>query len=369
MQKKAKKQTSGALPAHVRIANIERVVNLMRRERRFAKIDLTRSSGISTTTMTKLFGQLESAGLIEKDAMDRESFGRPRTFYRLATQKTALVAAVVDIEETTAAVFSINGEMADERIDRFPTGGALRGFYARFARSVATLVEQDGRECLQLAVSMPGLIDAHSGTVAFCPNLHWLEKSRPVDELQQRLAGIPVMVVHEEKALCCAWQRQGGNDNFVLLDFSSGVGAGVFCNGELLSGHSGFAGEIGHITVERDGTLCGCGNRGCLETVASDSVYRRLRAKLSAARAAERVMQYQAIGVAAAINLFNPSQVCVHSALTAEVPDYLERLTALTAVRTLAPAFRACRITISGTGKLKGAALCGIDCIFKSRFE
>lgn len=367
MQKKAKKARSGALPCHVRIANIERVLELMRRERRFAKIDVTRSSGISTTTMTKLFMQLENAGLIEKDAVDRESFGRPRTFYRLATQKTALVAAVVDIEEVTIAVFSLNGEKSSAAAEVFPTGKELNGFYTHFAKCVNKVVKDDGRECQELAISMPGLIDAHTGDVAFCPNLHWLEKSNPVKELQKRLPGTPVMVVHEEKALCFAHHKEEDNGNFVLLDFSSGVGAGIYCNGKLLTGYSGFAGEIGHITVDPEGALCGCGNRGCLETVASDPAYRRLRKKLSVAKAVEKVMKYQAIGIAAAINLFNPSVLCVHSALKNETPDYLERVKVLVAKRALAPSFQVCNIITADIGKLKGAAFCAIDRIFKSK--
>lgn len=368
MQKRVKKTKSGALPAHVRKANIERVLNLMCREQRFAKIDLTRSSGISTTTMTKLFNQLEKAGLIEKDEVDRESFGRPRTFFRLATKQICLAAAVVDIEEVSVATFHLNGDKVDSSVEIIATGKSLRNFYNRFASAVKKAVEKDGRKCVQLAISMPGLIDAHTGDVAFCPNLHWLEKSNPVKELEKMLDGIPVMVVHEEKALCFAQQKEEQSGNFVLLDFSSGVGAGIFCNGELLTGHSGFAGEIGHVTVEPDGELCGCGNRGCLETVASDPAYRRLRQNQSVAKAVEQVLKYQAIGVAAAINLFNPSVVCVHSALKNELPDYLERLIKLAGSRALAPSFEACRIITTGTGKLKGAALCGIDRVFKSKF-
>ncbi len=368
MQKKVKKRKTGALPAHVRQANLEQILKLMCRERRFAKIDLTRISGISTTTMTKLFNQLESAGVIEQDEIDRESFGRPRTFYRLSDKKIALAAAVVDIEEVTIAAFTLNGARSAAAVEVMETGQELKGFYNRFAKCVQKVIRNDGRECLQLAVSVPGLIDHNSGEMAFTPNLHWLEGSNPVKELERRLETVPVMVVHEEKALAFAQQRQEENDDFILMDFSSGVGAGIFCNGELLTGHTGFAGEIGHITVDPDGALCGCGNRGCLETVASDLAYRRLRKNLSVEAAAAKVLCYQAIGLAAAINLLNPSVICVHSALKHEVPDYLESLTALVRSRSLAPSFTACTIRIADTGKLNGAAVCGIDRIFKSKF-
>lgn len=357
------------MPAHVRKANIERILKLMYCEQKFAKIDLTRISGISTTTMTKLFNQLQDAGLIEKDEIDRSSFGRPRTFFRLSTEKIALVAVVVDIEEVTVAAFSLNGEQVEASLETIPTGSELKNFYSRLAKCVEKVIKVDGRKCLQLAVSMPGLIDNSTGDVILCPNLHWLEKSNPVKQLTAKLTDVPVMVMHEEKALCIAQQLPEEHKNYVLMDFSSGVGAGIFCNGSLLTGHSGFAGEIGHITVDAEGSICGCGNRGCLETVASDLVYRRLRKKMTVAKAAEQVLRYQAIGLAAAINLFNPSLIYVHSALKDELPDYIERLTELTCQRALRPPMDACQIKAAHTGKLKGVALCGIDRIFKSKFE
>ncbi|MDD2600999.1 MAG: ROK family transcriptional regulator [Kiritimatiellae bacterium] len=369
MKKRTPKASTGALPAHVRKANIEQILKLMYRERQFAKIDLTRISGISTTTMAKLFNQLEEAGLIEKDEIDRSSFGRPRTFFRLSTEKIALVAAVVDIEEITVAAFNLNGEQVEGSVTVIPTGSELKNFYNRLAKCVNKTIQGDGRKCLQLAVSMPGLIDNSTDDVVLCPNMHWLEKSKPVMQLEKRLPDVPVMVMHEEKALCIAQQLPEEHKNYVLMDFSSGVGAGIFCNGALLTGHSGFAGEIGHITVDPEGEICGCGNRGCLESVASDLVYRRLRKKMSTAQAAEQVMRYQAIGVAAAINLFNPSMIFVHSAMHDELPDYINQLSELSRRRALRSPAEACQIKLAHTGKLKGVALCGIDRIFKSKFE
>ncbi len=92
-------------------------------------------------------------------------------------------------------------------------------------------------------------------------------------DLAERL-GIECILVQEEHALCLAERCFGsarGLDDFAMLDISTGVGLGVMSRGRLLLGRSGFAGEIGHITVDIRGRRCGCGNRGCLETVACDS--------------------------------------------------------------------------------------------------
>ncbi len=109
---------------------------------------------------------------------------------------------------------------------------------------------------------------------------------------------------------------------------------GVMSGGRLVRGHSGFAGEIGHITLIPGGRRCGCGNRGCLETVASDTalakqVSRRLgrqididelirltrAGKLDPQEECKEVIHYLAIGLATVINIFNPSTLFIHGQL------------------------------------------------------
>ena len=126
-----------------------------------------------------------------------------------------------------------------------------------------------------------------------------------------------------------------GVEDFAVLDVSTGIGLGVMLGGRLLTGHSGLAGEIGHITVvPQNGRPCGCGNTGCLETVASDSAlaYHAGR-KLGRAVSVDEVLDlvragavdlsaelnevadYLGIAVAAVVNLFNPAVVFVYSPL------------------------------------------------------
>jgi len=353
-------------PALVRQANIENVLQRMRQTDTFSKVDLARDSGISTTTMTKLFNQLEKVGLIEQDRVDRKSFGRPRTLYRLATKKVCIVAAVIDIDEITVASFSLDGTLNQASQIFCPTGETLNGFYDRLADAMRTAHTSDGRRCLLATVCLPGLIDRRSGRSVSCPNIHWLENTAPAEEIARRLKW-KTCVLHEEKALTLIQQQKGLKD-FLLMDFSAGVGAGVMCDGHLLGGHSGFAGEIGHITVEPDGRLCGCGNRGCLETVASDRAYFQALEKNSKSKAAEQVLKYQAIGLAAAINLFNPKTIYVHTTLAREIPDYLKRVSEQAKARALPPAAEDCSIELAEGGKLEGTALYGIDCVLRETY-
>ncbi|MGH6657195.1 MAG: ROK family protein, partial [Actinocrinis sp.] len=84
--------------------------------------------------------------------------------------------------------------------------------------------------------------------------------------------GLPVRIVNDANAGVLAERRFGAARDcadVIYLRLSSGIGAGVVCDGRMLLGHGGLAGELGHVTVEPQGAVCRCGNRGCLETVAS----------------------------------------------------------------------------------------------------
>ena len=110
--------------------------------------------------------------------------------------------------------------------------------------------------------------------------------------------------MHETDALCLgerAFGQARGMDDFALVDATGGLGAAVMSGGQVLAGHSGLAGEIGHITVDPQGRRCGCGNIGRLETVASDLalaglISAKIGKTLSFAGAFELVRSGQATG-------------------------------------------------------------------------
>lgn len=109
------------------------------------------------------------------------------------------------------------------------------------------------------------------GTIEFAPNLLW-KGIIPLKALFQQHFEVPVWVTNDANAAAIGEQQFGvakGQDNFVIVTLGTGVGSGFVVNGELVYGHDGFAGELGHTIIEQNGRLCGCGRKGCLETYAS----------------------------------------------------------------------------------------------------
>lgn len=372
-----KKKTSSGQPKIIRQINLQAVTRQMRRMELFSKIDLARELGISTTTMTKLFAQLEEKGLIERSPVEDTSFGRPKILYQLSPA-LQVAAIVIDLQDTIVCFSDLQGMIHPNYMVQFPTGNNVEDLFANIEKGFNQLRKKLKAPCNIVGVCIPGLIESETGQSVLNANLHWLEGIRPAARIS-RLLEIPAVIVHEERALSRAQLRTpDASSNYITMDFSAGVGMSAVVNGEHLAGGAGYAGEIGHIIMQPGGKQCGCGSRGCLETVASDRAFfaeldaspdqaLELLAKRDARalKIAEHVLEWQATGIAAAVNIFNPDRVFVYSRLSDTYPYYIEELRREVGKRTIKLSFENCRIRTTHEGKLTGSLLFTIDCLIE----
>ena len=123
-----------------------------------------------------------------------------------------------------------------------------------------------------VGVGCKGVINPDSTLVEVLPGaLHYLEGLR-LSDLVGLPIDVPVFADNDARVALAGemvWGAAKGYENVVMLTLGTGVGGAVIANGHLLRGHAGVAGQLGHLTVDPDGPLCSCGNRGCLETVFS----------------------------------------------------------------------------------------------------
>lgn len=123
-----------------------------------------------------------------------------------------------------------------------------------------------------------------NGSIEFAPNLPWKGKIPLADMIRER-TGIPVALTNDANAAAIGEMTYGaarGMKDFIVITLGTGVGSGIVVGGQLVYGHDGFAGELGHMIVKRNGRMCGCGRQGCLETYTSASgVARTAREYLS----------------------------------------------------------------------------------------
>lgn len=168
-----------------------------------------------------------------------------------------------------------HGELVARR--RIETQAAL-GAADILARAMATLrilLREVGTEETALGAigcSVPGPLDSTTGVVIFSPNLGW--RNVPLKEMLRREFDVPIAIADDAQCAALGEARMGaarGTMCAVYITISTGIGAGVIIGGNLYRGAHGFAGEVGHITLEMNGPQCACGNFGCFEALASGS--------------------------------------------------------------------------------------------------
>ncbi|MFM8348744.1 MAG: ROK family protein [Bacteroidota bacterium] len=124
----------------------------------------------------------------------------------------------------------------------------------------------------------------YTGTIERSTNLRW-KGIIPLAEMFNAEFGVPCLITNDANAAALGELIYGnakGMKDFLMITLGTGLGSGFVCNGELLNGHHGIAGELGHTTVNPNGRYCNCGKRGCLETYVSATGIRRTVYKLLA---------------------------------------------------------------------------------------
>ncbi|HXX95348.1 MAG TPA: ROK family transcriptional regulator, partial [Planctomycetota bacterium] len=295
-------------PALLGRLNARRVLEMLHHHGPQSRADVTRRAGVSAPTVSKAVDSLLKSRLVEEgDAVPGTGLGRPAKVLRLASSSVRVLGVVLDAGSTSVVLSGLDARLEDRDVRVFPTPGTYRRLIDRVARMAEALIAERKAAILGMGLSMPGLIDRKTGEGILSPNLHLTDGRRPGHDLSARL-GIECVVRQESHALCLAewlWGAARGLNDFAMLDVSTGLGLGVWSGGRLLEGATGLAGELGHVTVEPEGRPCGCGNVGCLETVATDSALAR--------RVSERLRR--TVSIDEAVRLFRSGRLQAHDGL------------------------------------------------------
>jgi glucokinase len=240
-----------------------------------------------------------------------------------------------------AGVVTPEAEILSET--RYPTPNSEQ----RLVDSIARAIEEvrEGFEVGGVCLAVPGLILSAKNQVVYSPNLRAIEGVPLRDELEPRI-GLPLTIENDANAAAWGEFRFGAGseaDHLVFVTLGTGIGGGVITEGVLLRGAQGSAGELGHVTVHATGPRCACGNRGCLEALASGTAIQRRAREVASERpgsalgrlAVERKVlgedvtrlaregdeaalavlaeagRWLGIGLAGFVNIFNPEVVAV----------------------------------------------------------
>ncbi|MFH1303208.1 MAG: ROK family transcriptional regulator [Planctomycetota bacterium] len=364
-------------PSLLRKMNVRKVLEVIQGQGTLTRADVMRSSGISAPTVSKAVSALLDAGLLEERETAEFSVGRPGKLLQLPRFSAQVIGVVLEWDYCSVVASGLDGHLHEDKLDRFKTPKTYSELIETISKKILNLVEKQKIPALGVGITVPGLVNSNDGCIFLASNLHIVDGQAPATDIASR-TNLECVLVQKSTSLCLSEKTYGAGqamDDFINLDVTSGFGMGVFTGGQLLDGQHGLAGEIAHITVEpKGGRVCGCGNQGCLETVATDLalthyVSQRLgkdvsfeeiqelveKGELDITPELDRTIEFLAIGVAAAINIFNPSNIFITSRLFDLREDVFDRMTELAKSRALKPSATSCEIERSKGNKYLGA--------------
>ena len=261
----------------LRDLNRDRVVETLRAHGVLSRAEIARRTGLSRSTVSNIVADLQAAGLVvDYDGAARPAGpqgGRPPALITLARSAGAALGIDFGKRHLSVAVSDLSHALLAESTREMP-----EGYDAESGMSVASElvdrvldsadVERDA--VLGVGMGLPAPIHDPTGTVGSSSILPGWAGIQAEEEMAARLS-FPVHVENDANLGALAeltWGAGRGRSCLAYLKLATGVGAGLVINGRLFAGAGGTAGEIGHVTLEENGDICRCGNRGCLETLA-----------------------------------------------------------------------------------------------------
>lgn len=371
----------------VKALNKAIVLNVLRRQAPISRADIAKVTGLNKATVSALVDELIADHMVQEIGTGASSGGRRPRLLVLNARAGLVVGTDLGVDYIAVAIQDLLGRpIWQNRIAHNGTDDP-EGTLARLEgliREGLALFPGTPLGLRGIGVGIPGLVDFEKGLLHYAPNLRWRDFS--VGEWLAQRFGVPVKVDNEANAGALAehWSGAGvGVHDLVYFSVGIGIGAGVILHDEIFRGHGGVAGELGHTTIDVTGPLCSCGNRGCLEAMASEAALRghmlrsvsalHLPADATAdlfrqdlsiaeiARTAEEgnaaaiaalsnVGKYLGVGVANAINVFNPQRVVIGGPIALAGRYILNPVRQVVEERALVPPRRQCEIVLSAHG-------------------
>ncbi|BAS27966.1 ROK family transcriptional regulator [Limnochorda pilosa] len=359
------------------------VLHLLRVQGPLSRADIAKVTGLNKTTVSVLVEELIHRHLVQEVGMGASSGGRRPMLLTLNARAGFVVGADLGVDYFLVVVLDLQAQpIWKRRVHRVPgtdPSTDVRQLADLIADGVAA-VSPTPLGLLGIGVGVHGPVEHPGGRLLFAPNLGWTDV--PVGELLRERFQVPIVVDNEANAgaLSELWYAAQDADTLFYFSVGMGLGTGIVINGEIYRGAAGTAGEFGHTTIDPSGPPCTCGNRGCLETFVSERALMRYlqgsgaekvattqevfqAADAGEARAISALAQlggYLGIGVANAINTFNPQLVVIGGPIGSGGHHVLNSVRRVVERRALPFPLSRARIVVSALGEEACAIGAGI---------
>jgi len=325
----------------VRIYNQKKIYDLIRTNRGISRAEIAQKIGISQTSVGKITTIMIEEGLvIEYGANADGKIGRNGIQLKIVDNKVMTVAVIIDVGIIRSGIVNIAGDIFLDIEKALPQ----KVEFTYVVESVAQLInelftsigDEERKNILAIGVSVPGFTT--NGFIHHSPQMFW--KDVDFGKELQKYFKETVIVENNVKANAlaeCVYSGLNQQNDICILSMGSGVGGAVIRNGRLMRGAHNALGELGHVLVESNGSVCDCGREGCLRThIARSSIENLCGMKLESCLAAARegdskckhilddVVRYASLLIANCIAIYDPSEIILTGDLFDDWPDFYD---------------------------------------------
>lgn len=328
--------------------NTTNVLNLIKNHEPISRTEIAQKANLSLATVCKITDYLIEAGLVSEVGEGESSGGRKPILLKINYDGYYVVGIKLSEKSIATALTDLEADVICKEELHFDSQHDAGLLIEKLTECYEKLVATSGVErekILGLGLGLPGHVDRRSGVCRYSGILGW--RDVPLGQLLEERIGIPVIIDNDVNTLTIAekWFGAGrGIADFITVTVGRGIGCGIVTDGNFYQGHSGAAGEFGHIKMAEDGPLCECGKRGCLEALAAEpAIVRRVAGAIALGETSilKKVLQqkkelaiedvveavkagddlarriyrsagtYLGIGIANLVNITNPQRVIV----------------------------------------------------------
>jgi len=352
------------------------------------RAELAATTGLARSTIALRVDELISLGLISPVSDAQSTGGRPSSQFALNPASKVVLAADLGVTHGVIAVANLSGKILAEAtgaIDIADGPETVLSWMVETGRTLLADLKLDLADVISVGIGLPGPVEHSSGRPVNPPIMPGWDNFDVPGFVRQHFA-VPVLVDNDVNIMALGEQAYAwpNVDNLIFVKVSTGIGSGVISSGLLQRGAQGIAGDIGHVQIARgNGTPCHCGNRGCLEAMASGpAIAKSLRelgydtndnssiielvrqGNIDAIQAIRQAGRDLGEVLTACVSLMNPSVIIVGGSMAAVGEHIIAGVREIIYTRSMPLATSHLTIASSSAGSqaaILGAALLAID--------
>lgn len=250
------------------------ILNKIRTNQPISRAQIAKESKLTPPTVSNIVKELLEQEIVRESELGISKGGRKPTMLEINNDRFYVIGVDVGPNTVDCLLTDLSGTILNRSSNKLNSELTNEKLLTKLKNIIHDIMQgiSDQRKIIGIGVAMHGVVDVEFGMSLFAPNLKL--SNIPIKEELEKEFDLVVKVENDARAMALGESWFGQHDyplSMLTVNIGSGIGAGIVLNGKLYHGDNDLAGEVGHMTIDMNGSLCDCGNKGCLQTFATGS--------------------------------------------------------------------------------------------------